>query len=216
MSTLGEITNLSDAFDVEYDNRTIKRGEIYYVDLEDIGYGLRHIQTKTRPALIIQNDIGNLHSDNVIVALITSVRKKDYPFQCSFTLNGRNSVIMFEQIMTLDKFRIKERAGELTYQQMKEAEQKLMYSLQLNRLSFNNIVDFEVVSVIMKKTRTDESVYFEIAIYFEYENNTYVNISLEKLQQFNDAITEDTNFDTIKKLLDNCQGLHWIFTDNEV
>ena len=216
MSAIGDVSNATLIQDTNYDDRDFKRGEIYYVDLDELGYVSTHVQGKMRPALIIQNDGGNLHGGTIIVALLTTVRKKDYPFQYRFMLNGRESVIMFEQIMTIDKYRLKEKTGELTYQQTNEAEQALMYSLQLNRLSLENIIDFEVLSVINKKTKSTEFTYFEIVVHFEKSVDKIVTISLEKLVQFNKKITKDIEFDELKKLLDNCKGLHWLAKNNEI
>lgn len=144
-----EIT--SSETNTEYDDREIKRGEIYFINLEDIGYVSKHILSKTRPALVIQNDVGNARGQTIIVALLTTTYKKPYPFQYHINLNNRESVILFEQIMSIDKARLMDKIGELTYQQMKEAEEKLMFSLQLNKFSLENIQDIEINSVITKK-----------------------------------------------------------------
>ena len=216
MATIGNSTNLSDALDSIYDTREIKRGEIYYLDLDGINYSSRFVQQKTRPALIIQNDIGNQRSGTVIVALLTTSVKKPYPFQYQFVLNGRDSVIMCEQIMTVDRDHLLEKTGELTYQQMRELELKLMYSLQLNRLTLENIIDFDVISVITKKTKRGTETYFEIQINFEGFVHQTINITLENLQKFNSAITNDIDFDELKKMLDNCKGLHWLVKNNEI
>lgn len=218
MSTIGQTAkNLADlANDNYYDDRVFKRGEIYYLDLEDIGYGSKYVQTKTRPALIIQNDVGNIHSGTLIVALLTSSSKKPYPFQYPFKLNDRESVVMFEQIMTVDKFRILEKCGELTSQQMKESDEKLMYSLQLNRLSLENILDFDVLGVVSEKTRMGELCYYKIEIRFENNQKILIYIDLQKLQEFNANISKDTDFDDLKKLLDCCKGLHWLAKHNQL
>ena len=216
MATLGNTSNLSEAFDHTYDTREIKRGEIYYVDLEDINYTNTHVAGKTRPAIVISNNIGNARSDTAIVALLTTQRKKEYKFQYTFMLNSRESVVMCEQLMTLDDYRLKDKISELTNQQMKELEQALMYELQLNKLSLENIVDFDIVSLTTRKTRLSEETYFEAKI--EYEGNQFqiINISLDKLKAFDSKITKDTEFTDIKKRLDNCAGLHWLVTNNEI
>lgn len=218
MATIGQSAkNLAElANDNYYDDRIFKRGEIYYLDLEDIGYGSKYVQTKTRPALIIQNDVGNVHSGTLIVALLTTSFKKSYPFQYLFKLNDRESVIMFEQIMTVDKFRMLEKIGELTPKQIKESDEKLMYSLQLNRLSLDNILDFDVLGVVSEKTRTGELCYFKIEISFENYQKTLIHIDLKKIQEFNSSISKDIDFDELKKLLDCCKGLHWIAKNNMI
>jgi mRNA interferase MazF len=216
MSTLGGLTNLSDAYNHEYDTREIKRGEIYYVDLEDIDVKNSHIANKIRPAAIFSNDIGNARSDIVTIALITSAEKRDYRFQYKFILNGTKSTLMCEQLLTVDQWRLKDKIGELTSEQMKEAENALMYELGLNKLSLENIVDFDIVSLTTRKTRTEEQTYFEARI--EYEGNRFqtINVSLDKLKVFDSKITKDSEFTDIKKKLDNCRGLHWLVTNNEI
>ena len=217
MSTIGNSTNISEALvEEEYDNREFKRGEIYFVNLEDMGYGSRYIQMKTRPALIIQNDVGNSHSQTMIIALLTTSDKKPYPFQYHFPLNGRISVIMFEQIMTVDKFRMLNRCGALNHEQMKDAEEKLMYSLQLNRMSLENIIDFDIMSVNSKTTNFGNVTYFEIVIHFLNNQDRIINISLDKLQEYNKVVTKSIKFIKLKKLLDCCKGLNWLVNNNEI
>ncbi len=218
MTTLGSTTSLSNAYDHDhaYETREINRGEIYYVDLEDVNYINTHVIGKTRPALIVSNNIGNMRSDTVVVALLTTQHKKDYKFQYTFMLNSRESVVMCEQLMTLDDYRLKEKIGELTPSQMKELEQALMYELGLNKLSLENIVDFDIVSLTTRKTRTEEQTFFEACIEYEGNHSQTINISLDKLKFFDSKITKDTEFTDIKKKLDNCRGLHWLVTNNEI
>jgi len=217
MSILGITTNLSNAFDHSYNDREIRRGEVYYVDLEGIDYTSSHVAVgKIRPCLICSNDIGNARSDIVVVALITSADKRDYKFQYKFQLNGKISTIMCEQLLSCDQWRLKEKISELTNVQMKNVEKALMYELGLNKLSLENIVNFDIVSLTTRKTRTDEKTYFEAQI--EYEGNHFqtVNISLDKLKVIDSKITKDTSFTEIKNKLDNCRGLHWLVTNNEI
>ena len=216
MAKIGEVTSLGNLVNTDYDDREIKRCEVYYVDLEDIGYTTKHIQSKTRPALIIQNDIGNDRGTTVIVALMTTASKKPYPFQYHIEMNGRESVILFEQIMTIDKSRILEKMGELTHKEMMEAEQRLMYSLQLDKMSLENIQDIEVVSVVSRKTRTSDSTYFEIDIIFSNDKRREINVSVDKLKSFNKTIDKDIGFDDLKKLLDCCKGLNWLVNNSEI
>ncbi|HBN04363.1 MAG TPA: hypothetical protein DD434_01045 [Bacteroidales bacterium] len=217
MSTLGSITNLSDAIDHGYDDREIKRGDIYYVDLAGLDYVSSHVAVgKTRPCLIFSNNIGNARSDIVVIALITSVEKRDYKFQYKFLLNGKTSIVMCEQLLSIDKFRLQEKICELSYNQMKDAEKALMYELDLNKLSLENIVDFDIVSLTTRKTKITESTYFEIQIEYENHHLQTVNVSLDKLKEFDSKINKDLSFSEIKKRLDSCRGLHWLVTNNEV
>ena len=94
----------------------VRRGDIYYADLSPV---VGSEQGGVRPVLIIQNDVGNKHSPTVIAAAITSQREKA-KLPTHIEVNGvtcglsKDSVVLLEQIRTLDKRRLKERIGELS------------------------------------------------------------------------------------------------------
>ena len=87
----------------------IKRGDLYYVDLDK---GVGSEQNGTRPVVIIQNDRGNQTSNTVIIAAITSNTKKKLPLHVVLPLGSCNlkeeSMILLEQIYTIDKSRLNE------------------------------------------------------------------------------------------------------------
>ena len=93
----------------------VRRGEIYYADLSPV---VGSEQGGIRPVLIVQNDVGNRHSHTVIAAAITSRREKAklpthidvQAAPCGLT---KDSIVLLEQIRTLDKRRLKDRMGEL-------------------------------------------------------------------------------------------------------
>ena len=94
---------------------TIRRGDIYYADLSPV---VGSEQGGLRPVLIIQNDIGNRYSPTVIAAAITSrIGKTRLPTHIDIYANqvglAKDSVILLEQIRTLDKRRLKEKMGHL-------------------------------------------------------------------------------------------------------
>ena len=94
---------------------TVKRGEIYYADLSPV---VGSEQGGIRPVLIIQNDVGNRYSPTVIAAAITSrLDKAKLPTHISLPSAGcglrKDSVILLEQIRTIDKQRLKECMGEI-------------------------------------------------------------------------------------------------------
>lgn len=211
MSTIGELTNLKTLLP-QHDERIMYRGEVYYVDLEGVEYASRYIQRKTRPALIVQNNIGNERAETVIVAPMTTQFKKPYPFQYRLELNGKQNVIMFEQLLTLDKFRVLDYVGELTDMQMQEAELALMHSLGLNRLSLENILGFDVENKTITETRQGVTVY--ITFYFDlmYGGPARLRVPLSALHEFDPALHSGSTLDEVRKSLDNCQGLHWIVT----
>ena len=113
---------------------TVKRGEIYYADLSPV---VGSEQGGIRPVLIVQNDIGNRHSPTVIAAAITSQREKTkLPTHISLdAVNcglAKDSVVLLEQVRTLDKKRLKERMGELDSTDMQRVDGALSVSFGLS------------------------------------------------------------------------------------
>ena len=109
----------------------IKRGEMYYADLSPV---VGSEQGGIRPILIVQNDTGNKYSPTIIAAAITSqMTKAKLPTHIELTANEyglpKNSVILLEQIRTLDKRRLKEKIGELPIGTMKKVNTALLISL---------------------------------------------------------------------------------------
>ena len=112
---------------------TVKRGEIYYADLSPV---VGSEQGGIRPVLIVQNDVGNKHSPTVIAAAITSKQEKSklpthISVQASTCGLAKDSVVLLEQVRTLDKRRLKERMGELDDNSMKQVNTALSTSLGL-------------------------------------------------------------------------------------
>ena len=115
-------------------NFGFRRGEIYFADL-DPHYGSE--QGGKRPVIVIQNNTGNKFSPTVIVAAVTSkVTKK--PNQPTHVLIDRNpafsrpSMVLLEQIFTIDKERIQRLLGQTTPDEMYQINEALMNSLDLN------------------------------------------------------------------------------------
>lgn len=100
---------------------TVKRGDIYYADLSPV---VGSEQGGLRPVLIVQNDVGNRYSPTVIAAAITSqVGKTHLPTHINVIADrfglAKDSVILLEQIRTIDKQRLKEKMGHLDDNLMK-------------------------------------------------------------------------------------------------
>lgn len=109
----------------------VRRGDIYYADLSPV---VGSEQGGMRPVLIIQNDTGNRHSPTVIAAAITSqTGKANLPTHISLAARScgltRDSVILLEQVRTLDKKRLKEKMGALGGADMGRVDQALSVSL---------------------------------------------------------------------------------------
>ena len=108
----------------------IKRGELYYADLSPV---IGSEQGGVRPVLVVPNDVGNKYSPTVIVAAITSqINKAKIPTHIELgTSHGlsKDSVLLLEQIRTLDKRRLKEKIGVLDESCMKSVNEALLISL---------------------------------------------------------------------------------------
>ncbi len=113
---------------------TVKRGDIFYADLSPV---VGSEQGGLRPVLIIQNDVGNKYSPTVIAAAITSkLGKTKMPthidvYADKFGL-AKDSVILLEQIRTLDKKRLKEKMGHLDVGVMEQVNNALSVSFGLS------------------------------------------------------------------------------------
>ena len=115
----------------------IKRGELYYADLSPV---VGSEQGGVRPVLIVQNDTGNKYSPTVIVAAVTSkMTKAKLPTHIELSQGQfglmKDSVVLLEQIRTLDKRRLKERIGELSTPTMQKVNVALLISLGFNHTS---------------------------------------------------------------------------------
>lgn len=111
----------------------IKRGDIYYADLSPV---VGSEQGGMRPVLIIQNNVGNHYSPTVIVAAITArMQKSKMPTHVSITASHtgieKNSVILLEQIRTIDKQRLKDRVTHLDDATMNRVNAALQISIGL-------------------------------------------------------------------------------------
>ena len=109
----------------------IKRGDLYYADLSPV---VGSEQGGIRPILIVQNDVGNKYSPTIIAAAITSkLNKAKLPthIELSAKIYGleKDSVVLLEQIRTLDKKRLKAKIGELENFKMSEVNRAMMISL---------------------------------------------------------------------------------------
>lgn len=113
--------------------RPIQRGDIYYADLTPV---IGAEQGGIRPVLVIQNDIGNQHSPTIIAAIITGQRKSRYlptHVLLSESSNGlpKKSMVMLEQIRTLDRNRLQQYMGHVGMEEMNEVNAALQISVGL-------------------------------------------------------------------------------------
>lgn len=111
----------------------IKRGDIFYADLSPV---IGSEQGGVRPILVVQNDVGNRYSPTVIAAAITSrINKAHLPTHIEIDSKDfgltKESVILLEQIRTIDKKRLREKIGHLDDEKMKSVNEALNISFGL-------------------------------------------------------------------------------------
>ncbi len=113
---------------------SVKRGEIYYADLSPV---VGSEQGGIRPVLIVQNDVGNKFSPTVIAAAITSQRlKTNLPTHIQVNAHdcglAKDSIVLLEQVRTLDKKRLREKMGILNKNEMYKIDKALSVSFGLS------------------------------------------------------------------------------------
>ena len=114
--------------------REIKRNEIYYTNLSPIKGSE---QGGTRPVLIIQNDVGNFHSPTTVVAAITSRQNKaKLPTHVDIQVEGltKNSIVLLEQVRTIDKTRLTNYVGCLDDETMQKIDRAIVVSFGIKYL----------------------------------------------------------------------------------
>lgn len=120
-------------------NIIVKRGDIYYADLSPV---VGSEQGGTRPVVVVQNDIGNKYSPTIIVCAITSqINKAKLPTHIEVKSGNfglaKDSVILLEQIRTIDKRRLKEKVGRCDDSVMERIDRVLQISLGMYMQSEN-------------------------------------------------------------------------------
>ena len=111
----------------------IQRGDIYYADLSPV---IGSEQGGLRPVLVVQNDVGNKHSPTVIAAAVTSqINKAKMPTHIELSGDeyglSKDSVILMEQIRTVDKKRLKEKIGHMDNERTSQIDDALKISFGL-------------------------------------------------------------------------------------
>ncbi len=108
----------------------VKKGDLYFADLSPV---VGSEQGGIRPVLVVQNDVGNKFSPTIIVAAITSQTKAKLPTHVELAAAdgglSKNSVVLLEQLRTIDKRRLKEHIGTLSASQLPTVDQALSVSL---------------------------------------------------------------------------------------
>lgn len=145
--------------------QTYRRGEIYLVNLDPC-FGSE--QGGTRPVLVLQNDVGNYHSPTLIVAPLTGNlwKKPNFPTHCRVEARGKlmfPSIVMLEQITTIDKGRIIEFMGQLDKTEMKQIDWAVEISLGLREIPKQSIH-------LTHRDRYNGSGYLDMTAYLAMRN----------------------------------------------
>lgn len=165
------------------------RGEVYYANLGEKPEGVQDCeQYGIRPVIIIQNDIGNRYSPTVIVAAITSqINKTKLPTHVSLDWEyiglKKESVVMLEQIRTLDKRKLIEKVGEVSERDIKKIDTATIVSLQLQE------IQNKVYEVIYEKI--EQIKFKEEQFRFGVETGVKSNEYFDRLQKERGAIMKD-------------------------
>lgn len=123
-----------------------RRGDIYYVDLNPV---IGSEQGGSRPVVVIQNNSGNRHAPTLIVAMITSKTSKNGQLPTHYLLKenpvlDEPSVVLLEQLRTIDKRRVREYLGRTSKREMLAIDKALVKSLSLNYLLRLNFSDEKI------------------------------------------------------------------------
>lgn len=123
-----------------------RRGDIYYVDLNPV---IGSEQGGSRPVVVIQNNSGNRHAPTLIVAMITSKTSKNGHLPTHYLLKenpalDEPSVVLLEQLRTIDKRRVREYLGRTSKREMLAIDKALVKSLSLNYLLRLNLSDEKI------------------------------------------------------------------------
>lgn len=109
----------------------VKKGDLYFADLSPV---IGSEQGGVRPVLVVQNNVGNKYSPTIIVAAVTSQKNKaNLPTHVEIAADGnglsKNSVVLLEQLRTIDKKRLKERIGTINQERLPDVDEALGVSL---------------------------------------------------------------------------------------
>lgn len=115
----------------------VKKGDLFFADLSPV---IGSEQGGVRPVLVVQNDVGNKYSPTIIVAAVTSqTGKAKLPTHVQLEASqgglSKNSVVLLEQLRTIDKQRLKEKIGSLNEKQIPDVEKALSVSLGIANLT---------------------------------------------------------------------------------
>jgi mRNA interferase MazF len=213
---LNDIADLGKVITFSESERTILRGEIYMAEIDDLSLRTKHLMKKNRPVYIIQKDSSNLYSDTVVVAVISSQERQKKPYQYCFNNKYKPNTILFEQILTIDKSRLKEKIWQLDEEEIKQADEILVVQLGLNYLSYKSLQSINVKKTERIRTRDsiNSNLYFDLN--FNTTRTVTMKIDYKKLNEFIKEAEGIEDFDVIQEQLDNVSGLNFLTKYSEL
>lgn len=171
----------------------IRKGDIFYADLSPV---VGAEQSGIRPVVVIQNDIANKYVPTVIVACITSdIKKSKLPTHVEISADeyglNRNSIIILEQVRTIDKRRIRDRIGKLSEADINKVERAIAVSLDFK---IENTIDDKEKDNVIKDV---EEINMAISILkgFAKKNNIEQYIYNEEIEEKYKKLIEDLSED---------------------
>ncbi|MGN0169216.1 MAG: type II toxin-antitoxin system PemK/MazF family toxin [Lachnospiraceae bacterium] len=182
------------------ENRAIKRGDIYYADLCGLEQSVGSEQTGRRPVLIIQNDIGNIHSPTTIVAILTTKIKRNLPTHVvirEFAGLSQVSAVCLEQIKTIDKSRLEKYCGNVGNEMMQEIEQAIFISLGTRKdLGYERVIldakeEVNRMDLVRRETAFDDI------------HCDWLQVAREQMIFFADIKQYMVNLEVVRRNLDN-------------
>ena len=181
----------------------VKRGDIWHIDLSDVTMLTSYITGKSRPAVVISDNVINANSGAVIVLPFYTIKlgKKVYSTHMPYYLD-RDSVVKCEQILTVDKFRLVRKLGRMSGRALKDLETAFMYSVGMQAHSINNISSVKCVGRITDETRVSTSKHIKVSFRYTSVNgkievkhatvavgsNTHLNGSFEDIDSYFDTL----------------------------
>ena len=176
-------------YDKKRNDKIVKRGDMFYADL---GLVMGSEQGGIRPVIIIQNDVGNKYSPTVIVATITSkLNKAKLPTHILISKKyglKEDSIVLLEQIRTLDKSRLKEKIGHADRYLLNKIDDALLTSVGISTNKEMNI-NKQINNRIKEEQRHDEEIVREMSKYINDQLNQRLNINNSSKKR--DCSTDD-------------------------
>ena len=192
-------------------NWKFQRGDIYFVKLEA---GVGSEQNGARPAVILQNDVGNIYSPTLIVAALTSKtdKKVTQATHCQVEEDGlKPSIVQAEQIFTIDKSRVLKFVGHLSPENMRRVDDAVKISLALNPMGSIQKLEPIYPYAPIKSSFEDAGSVEEMMVYTELQSAVHAMIQrLEYSFTFNPTLlTIPKRKQQVAEILEEAEKYIW-------